>query len=201
MLKIRTAIAAVCIAALLWGCTAGQDASLPDTAEPAAPAPEIVAIERVENPSATLPAPEAPESDGSVTYTPVSGAARADSGSSPVVISGGCMEITVAGKAWTADLAAEEGASLRLILKDGAAYTGTVTGASIQDVYVSLDATSTWTLTGDVNVGGIVNADASFANIRSNGYAVQYDSEYADNAYLGGAAKQLPGGGFLTPII
>ena len=118
-----------------------------------------------------------------------------------LVISGGQVEITVSQTALDRAIQVEEGASLRLVLQNGAAFSGSIASASLQSVYISLDATSVWTLAADTAVGSLVNQDATFSNVHSEGFALEYDSESADNAYLAGAAKQLPGGGFLTPVI
>ncbi len=195
MQKIKW-ILVLCAAAVLMGCGRAATESAPARQTPEA---AVVKMEAGQTNAGQATSPE--EGEGGIAYTHVDSNARADASGADVAITGGCVEITVDRRAFAHNIEVAEGASVRLILKNGAAFTGAVHSSSVQDVYVSLDADSTWTLTEDTAVGGLVNADASFANVQSAGFSLQYDSEYADNAYLAAAAKQLPGGGFLTPII
>ena len=116
-------------------------------------------------------------------------------------VSGGLLTVRVVAQALKCDIQVAGDARVRLMLLKGAAFTGTVT-ADLQDcVAVELDEKSTWTLTADTGVGGIVNGDTAFQNVISGGFSLSYDSELGENAYLAGEAKLLPGGGYLTPNI
>lgn len=195
--------AAVWLLVPLLGCGTDQGAQKQAAPEGATAQPEtvMVPIERAKE-TGNDPAPTAPIPEGSVTYTPLDSGAQADASGAPIVITGGRMEIAVTGNAaMVSDIRVEEGAGLRLVLQSGATFTGSIRSASMRDVAVLLDQTSVWTLTADTDVGAIIDADTSFSNVHSAGFALQYDSEHADNAYLGGAAKKLPGDGYLTPVI
>jgi len=66
-------------------------------------------------------------------------------------------------------------------------------------VSLSLDASSTWTVTADCALRGFSDADKTFSNVKSNGHTVTYDAMDTSNASLGGKTYKLPGGGQLTP--
>ena len=92
-------------------------------------------------------------------------------------------------------------ARLQLKLVNGASFTGELGSELPAKVSVSLDATSTLSLTADSYITALVNADTTHQNIQSNGFSLYYDSNAPDNAYLNSQSYQLPGGGFLSPII
>lgn len=198
--------AALCGALFLAGCGAREKAVMAPVTQPEQAAQQEPAVVEItgnqpSDPNAALSPPPGADA-GSVSIVPLdSGASADESDPDRVVISGGCVEITVDQAAFDRAIAVEDGASLRLVLQNGATFSGALTWFDLRNVYVSLDMTSVWSLAGDTAVGSIVNQDTSFSNVHSNGFALDYDSESAHNAYLAGAAKQLPGGGFLTPII
>ncbi len=148
------------------------------------------------------PEPPPQSATGDLVFTPLAKSAKMqDVPPGDLTLSGGPGELLVDGGALNRDIQVEEGASIHLILQNGASFTGTIHSQSIQDVSVTMDASSRWTLTADTGVGAIVNADTAFSNLLSQGFSLQYDSENAANAYLSGEAKSLPGNGFLSPII
>jgi hypothetical protein len=95
------------------------------------------------------------------------------------------------------------GADCRLQLKlvNGASFTGELGSELPAKVSISLDAKSTLSLTAESYVSALVNADTTHQNIQSNGFSLYYDSNAPENAYLNSQSYQLPGGGFLSPII
>lgn len=93
------------------------------------------------------------------------------------------------------------GSTLLLKLQNGASFTGELGAELPAKVSVTLDATSTLSLSADAYVTALVNADATHQNIQSNGFSLYYDSNAAENAYLSSQSYLLPGGGFLSPII
>ena len=95
----------------------------------------------------------------------------------------------------------DEGSLLQLKLVNGASFTGELGSELPAKVSVSLDATSTLSLTADSYITALVNADTTHQNIQSNGFSLYYDSNAPENAYLNSQSYQLPGGGFLSPII
>ncbi|MEN6339611.1 MAG: hypothetical protein ABFD03_05750 [Clostridiaceae bacterium] len=94
-----------------------------------------------------------------------------------------------------------EDASLMLTLTNGASLSGSLGDALPPRAGISLDATSTWTLTADAYVSVFLNADATHQNIVSNGFSIYYDSNAPENEVLGGQSFSLPGGGYLVPLI
>ena len=72
---------------------------------------------------------------------------------------------------------------------------------SAMGLYVSLDKSSSWELTGDSFVACLTTADTSLSNIISNGHSLYYNSENEGNEWLEGKTFSLPGGGFLIPLI
>jgi|APHig6443717817_1056837.scaffolds.fasta_scaffold22500_2 hypothetical protein len=90
---------------------------------------------------------------------------------------------------------------LQLKLVNGASFAGELGSELPAKVSVSLDATSTLSLTADSYITALVNADTTHQNIQSNGFSLYYDSNATENAYLNSQSYQLPGGGFLSPII
>lgn len=65
---------------------------------------------------------------------------------------------------------------------------------------VSLDKTSSWSITGDSYVTELKNGDSSCRNIHSNGHNIYYDADNSANGWLKGNSVSLPGGGTLTPL-
>lgn len=197
----------LCAGLALTGCGKGERAVFaPGSAmeDEARPSPETALVEIAGSgegegsPAETAPPVEA--GDG-VVFTPLAQGASFSERDSEFYVAGGPGQLLVDGVAFARDIRVEEGASLTLILEGGASFTGAIHSGSIQDVSVTMDANSAWILTADTGVGALVNADPTFANLNSQGFSLTYDSENGQNAYLAGAAKQLPGGGFLTPLI
>ena len=94
-----------------------------------------------------------------------------------------------------------EEAFLTLRLTNGASFTGSFGTSLPARASIYLDETSRLTLTQESYVSVFSNADITHQNIQSNGYSLYYDSNAPENEYLGAQAYQLPGGGFLMPII
>ena len=92
-------------------------------------------------------------------------------------------------------------ARLQLKLVNGASFAGELGGELPAKVSVSLDASSKLSLATDSYVTALVDADATFQNIASNGFSLYYDSNAPENAPLNSQSYLLPGGGFLSPII
>ncbi|MFN8624054.1 MAG: hypothetical protein U0869_25200 [Chloroflexota bacterium] len=111
---------------------------------------------------------------------------------------GGHAILTASGETLTGDVVADDISSASVTLTDGSSLTGTVTNAGL-----SLDASSTWTVTADSTLTTLADADGvagmSIANIVGNGHTVTYDASLADNAWLAGGTYTLSGGGTLTP--
>jgi hypothetical protein len=77
----------------------------------------------------------------------------------------------------------------------GAAYSGF--GNAYFDVY--LDRTSSWTLTKTTTLQNFTNEDATFSNIKSQGFDIYYNASALGSRYLGGKTIALAGGGKAIP--
>jgi hypothetical protein len=122
--------------------------------------------------------------------------------SSPLitVLSGECT-LDASSQTLEGECSIAEEAFLTLQLRNSSGFTGSPGDALPARMSLSLDASSTWTLTGDASLCVFINGDAAHQNIVSNGFSIYYDSNAPENEALGGQSFALPGGGFLTPII
>lgn len=115
----------------------------------------------------------------------------------PLGRNGGYARIDAHDQTLNGDLATDILSSIRLDLKDGSKFAGKTTA----NVDVSLDASSTWTLTVDTRVGQLIDPDGlsgdTVKNIIGNGHTLSYSQR--DNPNLAGKTWQLTGGGTLAP--
>ncbi len=115
----------------------------------------------------------------------------------PLGRNGGYARVDAQRQILNGDLVTDILSSIRLDLKDGSHFSGKTTS----NVDVSLDASSTWTLTGDTRVGQLIDADGisgdTVKNIVGNGHVLSYSQR--DNPDLNGKTYQLSGGGTLVP--
>ncbi|MEA4869378.1 MAG: hypothetical protein VB062_01925 [Christensenella sp.] len=137
-------------------------------------------------------------SGGIVTLSGVT--LSATSGEQLRVLSG-TNELTLDNTVLSAKPVLAEGTTLKLVLVNGASFTGELGATLPAKVSVSLDAASKLILTADTNLVTLINADTTHQNIQSNGFSIYYDSNAPENAYLESQSFALPGGGYLTPII
>ena len=89
-------------------------------------------------------------------------------------------------------------------LKDTSVLTGAINNANTaSSAALTMDATSSWTLTGDSYLASLSNSagisGTTVANITGNGHNVYYNSSLSANSYLGGSSYTLVNGGKLTP--
>jgi hypothetical protein len=115
----------------------------------------------------------------------------------PLGRNGGYARIDAHDQTLTGDLSTDILSAIRLDLKDGSRFSGKTTA----NVDVSLDASSTWTLTADTRVGQLIDPDGlsgdTVKNIIGNGHVLSYSPR--DNPNLDGKTYQLTGGGTLVP--
>jgi hypothetical protein len=114
---------------------------------------------------------------------------------------GGTVILTADGQALPGSIIADAISSVSLILNNGSSLTGAVnSGNTAKSASITLDDSSTWTLTADSHVttitGAIVSGSA-VTNITGNGFNVYYDS--SANPSLNGQTYSLVGGGSLIP--
>lgn len=129
------------------------------------------------------------------------GVTLSSAGAEQLRILGGENELTLDQTTIASMSLPADGSTLTLTLLNGASFTGELGGVLPAMARVSLDASSTLTLTAETYLSAFVNADTTHANIQSNGFNLYYDSGIEENAYLGGQSYVLPSGGFLAPII
>jgi len=115
----------------------------------------------------------------------------------PLGRNGGYARIETHDQTLNGDLVTDILSSIRLDLKDGSKFTGRTTA----NVDISLDASSTWTLTADTRVGQLIDPEGlsgdTVKNIIGNGHVLSYSQR--DNPNLAGKTYQLTGGGTLAP--
>ena len=116
---------------------------------------------------------------------------------------GGTAILTADGQALAGDLVADAISSITAMLKDGSTLTGSIDAAdTAKAASLTLDASSTWTVTADSHLAGLTGAVISgtaITNVVGNGHTVTYDATLAANSSLGGKTYSLANGGQLTP--
>ncbi len=135
-----------------------------------------------------------------VTVTATSGtlikAAVGDWGTSGA--NGGTATFTADGVALVGGLETDSLSSISATLKNGTTLVGSINTASL-----SLDTTSTWTVTADSYLAGFTDAGGvsglSITNITGNGHNVYYNASLTANSWLGGKTYSLVNGGKLLP--
>jgi len=111
---------------------------------------------------------------------------------------GGTVTFTAENTALTGSLVTDSISSIDATLKNGASLTGAINSAAL-----TLDATSSWSVTADSELASLSDTDGisgtSITNINGNGHTVTYDASLAANRALGGKTYTLTNGGTLTP--
>ena len=95
----------------------------------------------------------------------------------------------------------ETPATLDVAISGDSSFTGAILAGTMDIINITLDETSTWTLTGEVTIAALAAPDTEFLGIQSNGFNIYYNAELVANAWLESQAYRLPGGGFLSPLI
>lgn len=137
-------------------------------------------------------------SDAPVAITLAGGAAvSTGTGTLFSVTSGAVGSITLDSETVTGNVTADATSSASVVLQHLTALAAAILGAS-----VTLDATSTWTLTANSTIMVLSNptiSGTSITNIVGNGFTVTYSAALVGNAALGGKTYALAGGGQLVP--
>ncbi|KAJ5646666.1 hypothetical protein N7490_003038 [Penicillium lividum] len=108
--------------------------------------------------------------------------------------------ITVIESDLTGDLVAYNESLISWSLTESSTWTGAAySGYGTYYIGVSLDSTSTWTLTADTCVYNFTDTDSSVTNVKSAGYTLTYDKSSSANSWLDGETISLSGGGSLMP--
>ena len=111
---------------------------------------------------------------------------------------GGTVLFTADNEALNGSLVADGISSITAVLRNGTTLSGAIDSAAL-----SLDATSTWTVTGDSTLSTLSDtagiSGSMVTNIVGNGHTVTYDADLAGNSALGGKTYSLVNGGTLAP--
>ncbi len=115
---------------------------------------------------------------------------------------GGTADLTASGQTLTGNLVADSISSITAALKNSSALNGSIDADNTaKAVNLTLDSSSTWTVTADSHLtclsdaGGI--SGTAVTNITGNGHTVYYSQSACSG--LGGATYTLSGGGYLQP--
>jgi hypothetical protein len=116
---------------------------------------------------------------------------------------GGTAKLSASGETLAGDVVADSISSIDLSLKNGSTLTGTINAdKASKSIGLTLDGTSSWTVTANSHVTtlvGAVESGTSITNVAGNGHTVTYDATASANAYLKSATYTLAGGGTLAP--
>jgi hypothetical protein len=105
-------------------------------------------------------------------------------------------KLTAYGETLTGSILTDSTSSATVVLKQGSTLKGRINKAAL-----TLDSTSTWTVTADSTLTSLTGAEISgskITNITGNGHTVYYDKDLAANKALGGKTYTLAGGGTLV---
>jgi hypothetical protein len=112
---------------------------------------------------------------------------------------GGTFLVIVHNQMFSGDIVCDSISCMDFVLAAGTVYTGSVNRADEGSVFLTLEKTSVWNVTGDSYVASLKDTDTSLLNIKSNGHTVYYDSNNDDNSIFGGKSVTLADGGKLVP--
>lgn len=102
----------------------------------------------------------------------------------------------------TGDVTADSISSVAVVLSNGSFLSGAIDNANTaKSASLTLDANSTWNVTGDSYLSALISSVADFSNIKDNGYDIYYDASASANSWLGGQTYYLTNGGLLTPAV
>lgn len=99
------------------------------------------------------------------------------------------------------DIVLDNISTAALTLKNSSSLQGAVnTAKTAKLVSITLDKSSTWSVTADSYLTSLTDADTSLKNITSNGHTIYYDSTNSANSWLNGKTISLSDGGKITPV-
>ncbi|WP_019913372.1 stalk domain-containing protein [Paenibacillus sp. HW567] len=98
------------------------------------------------------------------------------------------------------EVTADAISSVALVLSNGSSLSGAIDNANTaKTASLSLDASSSWNVTGDSYLSTFTDSNTTFSNITDNGHTIYYDATASANNWLNGKTIYLSGGGMLTP--
>ena len=111
---------------------------------------------------------------------------------------GGTVVFTADSETLSGNLVSDSISFISVTFKNSTTLTGSVNKAAL-----SLDASSTWSVTGNSYLTSLSDSSGlsanTITNIKGNGYTVYYDKSLSANSWIGGLTYTLSGGGSLTP--
>lgn len=114
---------------------------------------------------------------------------------------GSTIKLVADTQALTGDVILDHISSAAISLKNSSMLKSMINkDKTARAVTVSLDKTSSWTVTGNSYINSLTDTDTTLSNIHSSGFTVYYDSSVRVNSWLGGKTITLDGGGSLTPV-
>lgn len=88
---------------------------------------------------------------------------------------GGTVTLNMASQKATGNIVVDSISKLTMNLSNNSSYKGTINGGNAGEVELTLDSSSSITLTGDTYVKSLINADTTNSNIHLNGYKLYVD--------------------------
>lgn len=88
---------------------------------------------------------------------------------------GGAVVLNLTDQSVAGNIVVDEISELMMSLKNGSSFKGAINGENAGEVSLTLDSSSTLTLTGDTYVKSLINADTTNSNINLNGYKLYID--------------------------
>lgn len=83
---------------------------------------------------------------------------------------GGTVTLNLTNQSATGNIVVDSISALAMSLKNGSSFMGVINGEDAGEVSLTLDSSSTLTLTGDTYIKSLTNADTTNSNINLNGY-------------------------------
>lgn len=100
------------------------------------------------------------------------------------------------------DLDCDNISSIAAGLQNGTILAGAINAENIgKRASLTLDASSTWNVTGTSHLTGLKDVDTTLTNIHGNGFTIYYDSALESNSWLGRKTYSLANDGKLTPKV
>lgn len=114
---------------------------------------------------------------------------------------GGNLTLNATSQILEGDVTCDDISTVMMNLKNNSSLNGKINSDNVgKSVGISLDETSTWTVTGTSYLTIIKDSDTNLSNINDNGNTIYYDSSNSENNWLDGKTITLSGGGTLTPM-
>ncbi len=116
---------------------------------------------------------------------------------------GGAVILNMDGQSLTGDLVADSISSITASMQNNSSLIGAInSGNTARSINLTLDASSTWTVTGNSYLSCLSDSSgisgSTISNVIGNGYTVFYDKDAC--LELGGQTYTLKGGGSLEPV-